>query len=104
MSQIHKPAENDDREIIHKAENEVSAEGPPSTSEVLTPDASAGIRSFLEVLPRESRDVVYYYTFEHVAKQHSDEGDDVTYAADANGHVSSIVLLRVRMTSCGCAA
>ena len=97
MSQIHKPAEHGDRETTRKAESEVSAEGPSSTSEVFTPDASVGGKSFFEVLPRELCDAVYDYTFEHVVKQQSDINDDVTFHFHAP--VSNLRLVSRKFTA-----
>ena len=79
MSQIHKPAKAEDRETDLKVEEEVSSKGPPSTLESSIPRTIAGGTSFFRALPRELRDAVYDYTFEHFVKQQSDTDDDVTF-------------------------
>jgi hypothetical protein len=79
MSQTYKPAKDQDRETIHSAGNEVSTKSLSSISEAATPHTSAGTISFLDVLPRELRDAVYDYTFEHVVRRKPDTDDDVTF-------------------------
>ena len=69
MSQTYKPAKDQDRETIHSAGNEVSTKSLSSISEAATPHTSAGTTSFLDVLPRELRDAVYDYTFEHFVRR-----------------------------------
>ncbi|KAM0709457.1 hypothetical protein Q7P35_003496 [Cladosporium inversicolor] len=76
---IYKPSIDDSRETTHRTDIEISPAGPSSASAAFTPNAIAGSRSFFEILPRELRDAVYEYTFEHVVKQQPGTDKDVTF-------------------------
>lgn len=79
MSQNTKPAKGKDQETTHSAEEKASTICPPFTSEASTANTSAEGTSFFGVLPRELRDAVYDYTFEHFVKQQPDTDDGVTF-------------------------
>ena len=79
MSQTYKPVEAKDRETTHRAKEEVSTKGPSSILESSQSNDSAESISFFGVLPRELRDAVYDYTFEHVVERECGTDDGVTF-------------------------
>ena len=67
--------EEDDQERSHTAENMASTAGR-TTSETF---ASAGGRPFFDIFPRELRDTIYEYTFEHFVRQNLRDGEDLIF-------------------------
>jgi hypothetical protein len=76
---MQKPVKDNKRETSYTVEDQVSINAPSSTSETQTPNSNVGGRPFFGTLPRELRDAIYDYTFEHMVTHQSETDDNVTF-------------------------
>jgi len=79
MWQTRKAAEDNESKACYTSEIKASADDLHLTSKIFSSNDSAGCTSFFAILPRELRDAIYDYTFEHTVKHRSDTDDDVTF-------------------------
>jgi hypothetical protein len=79
MSQMQEPVKDNKRETSYTVENQVSINARSSTPETRTPNSNVGGRPFFETLPRELRDAIYDYTFEHMVTHQPEIDGDVTF-------------------------
>jgi hypothetical protein len=76
---MHKSTEGSESKACCTSEEKASVNDSPCTSETFLSKYNARRISFLERLPRELRDTIYDYTFEHTVKHRSDTNDHVTF-------------------------